>query len=237
MPLLDHFHPPLTPRHSWESFHSAWASAIADVLNEHLLPAGYYAEEHVHAGPRIEIDVATFADSESGESTGSVATRTYAPPAPAVVASAAFPDDFEVRVHGDPSDTRSLVAAIELVSPANKDRAGHRGAFANKCAGYLAQGVALIVVDVVTERRANLHAQIMGLLGEANTGLPADAELYAVAYRPIVRDGAEQIDVWPVALALGGELPTLPLALSAELVLPLDLYATYTTVCQRRRIA
>ena len=30
MPLLDHFHPPLYPRRSWESFHSRWANSIAD---------------------------------------------------------------------------------------------------------------------------------------------------------------------------------------------------------------
>ncbi len=62
MPLMDHFHAPLHPRRHWESFHVTWAGAIADALNETLLPEGYFAEEHAHAGARIEIDVATFAD-------------------------------------------------------------------------------------------------------------------------------------------------------------------------------
>lgn len=236
MPLLDHFHPPLTLRSRWESFHAAWAVWIADGLNGGLLPAGYSAEEHAHVGPRIEIDVATFAEDAPGEGGTAVATQTYAPPAPAVVVPAGFPDDYEIRIRGSAFDTRSLVAAIELVSPANKDRPAHRRAFANKCAGYLAQGVALVVVDIVTERRANLHAGIMSLLGQTNTGLPDDAELYAVAYRPIVRGGAQLIDVWTYPLALGGDLPTVPLALSAELVLPLDLDASYTTTCERRRL-
>ncbi|MBY0456241.1 MAG: hypothetical protein K2V38_02770 [Gemmataceae bacterium] len=60
-----------------------------------------------------------------------------------------------------------LVAAVELVSPANKDRESHRRAFATKCAGYLAQGIALIVVDVVTNRSGNLHAEILEVLGRA----------------------------------------------------------------------
>lgn len=34
MPLLDHFHPPLHPRHHWESFHSNWATRLADALND-----------------------------------------------------------------------------------------------------------------------------------------------------------------------------------------------------------
>ena len=46
-----------------------------------------------------------------------------------------------------------LVAAIELVSPANKDRAAHRRAFAT-CASHLCQGVGLVIVDIVTSWQA-----------------------------------------------------------------------------------
>src|SRR5438067_9903110 len=87
VPLLDHFHPPLFPRRHWESFHVTWAGAIADALNEDMLPDGYFAEEHAH-----------------------------------------FPDKYEVRVYEAEGGAR-LVAAIELVSPANKDRESHRAAF------------------------------------------------------------------------------------------------------------
>src|SRR5271157_6429223 len=84
MPLLDHFHPPLAPRRHWESFHVNWAGAIADALNESLLPEGYFAEEHAQLGTRVEIDVATF--SESGPScrrAGGTTTLSlaWAPPA------------------------------------------------------------------------------------------------------------------------------------------------------------
>jgi hypothetical protein len=233
---MDHFHPPLHPRRHWESFHVTWAGAIADALNETLLPEGYFAEEHAHAGARIEIDVATFADEGAAARNGSVATRTYAPPAPPLVVPAAFPDEFEVRVYEAEGGAR-LVAALELVSPANKDRDAHRRAFATKCAGYLAQGVAVIVVDVVTSRSGNLHADILRLLGRtADTGLPEGTDLYAAAYRPVVREQAELVESWPQSLAVGSELPTLPLALNAELCLPIDLEATYTAACQRRRL-
>ena len=240
MPLLDHFHAPLHPRRHWESFHVTWAGAIADALNETLLPEGYFAEEHAHAGARIEIDVATFADEAvpPAARNGTVATQTYAPPAPALVVPAAFPDEFEVRVYEAEGGAR-LVAAIELVSPANKDRESHRRAFANKCAGYLAQGIAVIVVDVVTNRGGNLHVDILQLLGRGSgSGLPDNTDLYAVARTdPIVpRLRAELIEMWPAALAIGSELPTLPLALNAELCLPIDLEAAYTAACNRRRL-
>jgi hypothetical protein len=223
MPLLDHFHAPLHPRRHWESFYVTWAGAIADALNESLLPEGYFAEEHAHAGARIEIDVATFADE-------------VAPPAPPLVLPAAFPDEFAVRVYEAEGGAR-LVAAIELVSPANKDRESHCSALANKCAGYLAQGIAVIVIDVVTSRGGNLHVDVLRLLGRgSDTGLPDGTALYAVAYRPVVRDRADVIEIWPAALAVGSELPTLPLALDAELCLPIDLEATYTAACNRRRL-
>src|SRR5437868_6748001 len=41
-------------------------------------------------------------------------------------------DEYEVRVY-DARRGRRLVAAIEIVSPANKDRPEHRAAFVAKC--------------------------------------------------------------------------------------------------------
>jgi len=64
MPLLDHFHPPLYPRHHWESFHSNWATRLADALTARL-PPEFQVEEHSHLGINLEIDIATFA--EDGE--------------------------------------------------------------------------------------------------------------------------------------------------------------------------
>lgn len=43
MPLRDHFHPPLIIERPWEGFHSTWATSIADLLNEQILPEQYVA--------------------------------------------------------------------------------------------------------------------------------------------------------------------------------------------------
>ncbi len=240
MPLLDHFHAPLAPRRHWESFHVNWAGAIADALNESLLPEGYFAEEHAQLGPWVEIDVATFHDPEPvGQGTAGTATlplRVWAPPAPTMVVPAAFPDAFEVLIFESEGGAR-LVAAIELVSPGNKDPAAQRQAFAIKCASYLCRGISLIVIDIVTGRRANLHNEILQVLGHGEAfAMSAEAALYGAAYRPIIRDGQEQIEIWPSTLTIGQPLPVLPLALNAELALPIDLEATYTAACQRRRL-
>ncbi|MFI5457242.1 MAG: DUF4058 family protein [Isosphaerales bacterium] len=209
-------------------------------MNESLLPEGDFAEEHAQLGTRVEIDVATFADlGPSGRRAGGTVTLpgVWAPPAPALVVPAAFPEGVEVVVFQDEEGSR-LVAAMELVSPANKDRDGHRQSFAVKCASYLCQGVSLIVIDIVTSRQANLHDEMMRVLGHGKAfALPADTVLYAVAYRPIVRDQEEQIEVWPAPLEIGQPLPVLPLALDAEQCLPIDLETTYMAACQRRRLA
>ena len=44
MPLLDHFHPPLSDTQFWESFHSLWIAAMVERLNGTILPQGYLAQ-------------------------------------------------------------------------------------------------------------------------------------------------------------------------------------------------
>jgi hypothetical protein len=240
MPLLDHFHPPLHPHHHWESFHSNWATRIADWLNDRL-PAEFIAEEFTHNGPHLEIDVATFEQGSLGTS-GSpavalAAAPVYAPPAPSFTLPAIFPDNFEVRVFSTTSG-RTLVAAIELVSPGNKDRLEECRAFAGKCASYLHQGVSLIIMDIVTNRRANLHNEIMQLMEtRAGFDLGDDVNLYAVAYRPVLRGERPELDCWTATFAVGGPLPQLPLRLTGDLFVPVDFEATYQEACRRRRLA
>jgi hypothetical protein len=240
MPLIDHFHPPLKGRRRWESFHGLWAAAMLDSLNEHVLPPEYFAEFQVHVGG-LEIDVATFEDLEldrpdrGDASTATVAAPAWAPPAPAMTAPALFPDDIEVQVFSETGTT--LVAAIELVSPGNKDRDLARRAFTSKCDAYLQRGIGLIVVDIVTERRGNLHDELMILRGAGDEYLIASSPaLYAVAYRPVRRPGSGQLEIWPISLAVGKAMPTLPLALRDGPTLPLDLESTYTDALRRGRI-
>ncbi len=245
MPLLDHFHPPLAPARSWEGFHAAWLGSLSDALNRSL-PSGFFAEEQVHVGPSVEIDVATF---ESGDQPpafepytrpgGSLAVATapavYVAPPPAGTVETVFADDYEIKVIGDRSG-RHLVAAIELVSPTNKASDDDRRAFAAMCASYLYHGVAVIVVDTVTSRTADLHAETMTALGRPGWfPVPDGSRLYAVAYRP-KRRMAAFVDVWVEPIRVGSPLPTLPLWLSAADVIPLELEVAYTDACRRRRL-
>jgi hypothetical protein len=239
MPLLDHFHPPLSLERPWEGIHSAWASVIAARLNDDQLPPDNFAMPLVSVGGRVEMDVGTFqSDTPDIPGNGAVATAVWAPPRPLLTAEVDFlaPDVYEVQVLQQMGGPK-LRAAIELVSPANKDRPGHRQAFAVKCASYLQRGVSVIVIDIVTERTANLHTELTRVLGKADTlAWQSASELYAVAYRPIRAENQGYIEAWPEALTVGQALPTLPLWLAEELCLPLPLEESYRATCASLRI-
>jgi Protein of unknown function (DUF4058) len=241
MPLLDHFHPPLSERRPWESFHATWCSSLADLLNREILPSGYIALEQINPGASIEIDVAAFAEEQTqqGSGNGGTATMTrtvWAPATAPLVLPAIFPERFTVEILSTEGG-RTLVAAIELVSPGNKDRAAKRRLFAAKCATYLARGAGLVILDAVTSRQGNLHNDLVELLGlEGRFRMPATAPLYAVAYRPLRRDGNEVIDTWTMPLSVGQALPPVPLSLAADCCVAVDLEAAYLDACRRRRV-
>jgi hypothetical protein len=111
----------------------------------------------------------------------------------------------------------------------------------------LQAGVSVVAVDVVTSRTANLHAELIELLH-----LPDGFEwnspsgLSAVCYRVVqgtlkpelaIGNGKVRLDVWPHALAVGVELPTVPLWLAADLAVPLELDLTYAAACKSLRLA
>jgi len=136
------------------------------------------------------------------------------------------------RDDGDPQ----LAAAIELVSPRNKDRPRAREAFAAKCADHLRHGRGLVVVDAVTTRRADLHADLLAALG-ADPATASTESLSAVSYQPVATDRGEgQLLAWPVELQIGQPLPTIPLWLAADLAAPLDLESSHSAACTDLRI-
>lgn len=237
MPLLDHFHPPLSRTHPWRGFHGAWAAAMARLLNAGVLPPGYYAVPFLDRDGPVEIDVATLRESEVADPpTGSTDAQPWAPPAPGLAVAVEWPEPDEVRVEvlTDDGEPR-LAAAVELVSPRNKDRPRAREAFAAKCADFLRRGCGLAVVDVVTTRRADLRADLLAALGVDPPGAGPGA-LSAASYRSVGRDGEGQLLGWPVELEVGQPLPTLPLWLGGETAIPLDLEASHQAACADLRI-
>lgn len=240
MPLHDHFHSPWSDHNFWEGFHSAWANTIVRHLNGSLLPPQFRAVPQVHLSAWVEADVAAFEQDGArrggyGER-GELATAAWAPPEPVQTLAVEFPnqDVFEVQVLDEKRGMR-LVAVVELVSPGNKDRAEHRRAFASKCAAYLQQQIGLLLVDIVSGRRASMHQELLEVLARP---LPATElpDLYAIAYRTRKENGHGALDTWPAALTVARPLPTLPLWLASNFAVPVDLEMSYEETCRVLRI-
>jgi hypothetical protein len=245
MPLRDHFHPPLSERRRWDGVHGAWPAVIVMGLNRRL-PRRYVAAPAVHLGSSVEIDVATFDRDEAasvseGGNGGGVATTVWAPPRPTLAVATDLPaaDEYEVRIY-DERDRR-LVAAVEIVSPADKDRPGRRRVFAAKCAAMMQQGVCVAIVDLVTNRLSNLYGELLEMLGQADPALAGGPPaVYASACR-WAREGEYadrwRLETWAYPLEPGRPLPTLPIWLASNFAVPLDLEASYGETCRALRIA
>src|SRR5207249_3154390 len=107
MPLLDHFHPPLHGPRRWEGFHHAWATGIAQQLNQDVLPPDYFAEPEISVGSQPDVNVASF--------------ELWTPPRSKLSFSVDFAhlENYEIRVYQG-RDGPELRGAIVLVTPANK---------------------------------------------------------------------------------------------------------------------
>ena len=239
MPLRDHFRPLTTKSGSWESLHGGWPMVIVQQIRNQL-PPGFVAALRVHLGPYFEINSAA---DESDDPTsnfgarggGAGAMAALAPPRPTWAIETDAPEDdvYEVEIY-NVEEERTLVAVIEIVSPANKDRPEKRRAFAGKCGALLRKGVAVSVVDVVTIRRANLYAELMAFIGHPDPTLgPEPPPIYASSCRwtPNAEGTRARLEAWFSPMAVGQPIPALPLWLTDSQSLVFDLERSYQQAC------
>jgi hypothetical protein len=142
-----------------------------------------------------------------------------------------------VRVY-DTKRGRRLVAAVEIVSPANKDRPEHRHAFVAKCLTLLQNRVCVAFVDLVTTRNFNLYGELLERMGQTDPSLGSEPlSLYAASCRFRKTGETWLLEGWPSSLTIGQPLPTLPLWLSEDFAVPLNLEESYEETCSILRIA
>ena len=205
MPLRDHFRPPVTDIASWEELHGLWPGIIAVRLNS-LLPPDYRSgvrnPSRSRRGNRCS-GLRIGKPRASGTHAPSDAALQWQAASPTVLLDTdeLTPPEYEVRVY-DQRHSRRLVAAVEIVNPRNKDRAEARGAFVSKCHAFLQQEVCVVVVDPVTERAANLYAELAERIG-ARPPATADRSIYAVSCRARRRGRRQQVEAWEHALDVG----------------------------------
>ncbi len=231
MPLHD-----WTDERGWDSVHPFWLAYLVEWLQPRL-PEGYRA--FLGSVPALTV--------ASGNGKPDVSVRQWRPaPAaesaagatgilqPDLEATVTIPLDPQPAVHVDFHG--QLIAAIEIVSPRNKDRAAAKETYTNRYLGYLRLGVHLMLVDVLPRPRGfSFSDAITSSLG---LDLPPLPPPFAAGYLvgevvPVGQDMGTLLGLWRRPLQVGQPLPTLPLPLSVHRAVEIDLEETYHRAAKR----
>ena len=229
------------PAHDWtlveagifHDLHTVWIGNIRTVLNEGLLPQGYYALAEQHAGRSIT-DVLTLHASPVPlgplplpPATGGTAVAE-APPRVRrrqTVEQAALTRRRTLAIRH--VSGHRLVALIEIVSPANKDRARHVEEFAVKAVSALDVGVHLLLIDLFPpgpHDPSGMHGVIRQHLDLSDEpyDLPAGEPLTFASYA-----AGPQVEIYLEHIAVGAVLPEMPLFLRPDRYVSAPLEPTY----------
>lgn len=215
----------------FHAFHTLWIGQINNVLNEGLLPPGFYALPEQHAGRTIA-DVLTLHLSPAAlqslpQATGGTAVLETPPRVRRRQKFDAIgrPRSLAIRhVSG-----HRLIALVEIVSPSNKDRATSVEDFVNKAASALEWGVHLSLVGLFPPRPHDphgMHEAIRRRLDQPDEpyDLPTGEPLTVAGYR-----AGPPPEAFLEHLAVGASLPDMPLFLDPERYVVVPLEQTYQT--------
>ncbi len=215
----------------WEGVHLLWMTELLRHVKANL-PAGYRA--YLGSSPAIAVGAAPARPDLSVRSAEASATNwvdsshgagSGETPGPDVeIAVAAMEADLTLMVERQ----GRLIAALELISPRNKDRPLARTTYGRRYCGYLLAGIHLMLVDV--------HARPIGfsfadqIARELDIpAQPAFAPPMAISYRvgEPAATGGRLLAIWRRNLPTAGFIPSLPLALAVDQSVNIDLEATY----------
>lgn len=120
-----------------------------------------------------------------------------------------------------------VVALVEIVSPANKDRKQHVTSFVNKMVAALELGIHILLIDLFppgTHDPNGMHGAVWDRFepNEDNT-TPDDRPFALASYT-----GGKPVKAYASFVALGDALPAVPLFLTAEKFVTLELEPGYT---------
>jgi len=233
------------PVHDWtrvdagifHDFHTVWIGHLRTALNEGLLPPDYYALAEQHAGRPIT-DVLTLHASAAPREPVSLPL----PPAPDTggVAVAEAPPRTRRRQSVEPAargrrrslairhvSGHRLVALVEIVAPANKDRARHVEEFTSKILSALNVGVHVLLVDLFPpgpHDPEGLHGVMLQDLEDSDEryDLPPAEPLTLASYV-----AGPLVEVYLEHVAVGAALPEMPLFLRPDRYVNVPLEPTY----------
>jgi hypothetical protein len=102
----------------------------------------------------------------------------------------------------------------------------------------LQQGVCVSIVDIVTTRKFNLYSELLDLIEQSDPAFSHNPPaIYAVTCRARNVDDTGRFESWAYPLAVGQPLADLPIWLSEDMSVMLELEASYGDTCRDLRIA
>jgi len=229
------------PLHDWtripaglfHHFHQDWSIEIARELNRGRLPLGLSALVEQRSGPR-EADVLTIESTRktrrSGSDRGGGAAVAELPAARIVRRSskeiyAGRANRIVVRHH-----LGRIVAVIEIISPGNKDSRAALRDFVEKTIDLLRAGIHVLIVDLFppTPRDpCGIHKAVWDEIEEEDFAFPEGKDRVLVSYET----GAQRV-AYIEPVAVGDELPDMPLFLTNSLHVKTPLESTYRATWQ-----
>ncbi len=225
MPIHDWRH---IPAGLFHHFHQDWSIEIARELNRSRLPQGLSALVEQRSGPH-EADVLTIEStqrtsrSDAGRDRGVALaelprTRIVRRSSKSIYASRA--NRIVVRHH-----LGRIVAVIEIISPGSKDsRAAFRD-FVEKTIDMLRSGIHVLIVDLfppTSRDPCGIHKAVWDEVEEEEFTFPPGKDRILVSYET----GAQQA-AYIEPIAVGDELPEMPLFLTNSLHIQVPLEPTY----------
>jgi len=217
----------------WSSLHLVWQNQLLEWIQPRL-PTGYRA--YLGSVPALTVDVPAGRPdlgvrSWEGPGTETSSSLSSEPGLePDCEAVAVFELDPQTALHIDQEGR--LVAAIELVSPRNKDRVDARERYLGRYLGYVRQGVHLMLIDVLPRPIGFSFADtLVANLGFKQPPCPVPFAISLRVGEPVPEGTV--LAFWRRSLHVGQTLPVLPLALTTRISVPIDLEHTYREAAKR----
>jgi hypothetical protein len=210
-----------------------WITHLSETLNAGILPSGFYALPEQHGG-RLIADILTLRAPLPNRAhildEGGVAVMEAPPKVRRKLASSPMSRAGRRTVTIRHVSGHQMIALIEIVSPANKDRASHLAEFVEKVTAVLWQGIHVLMIDLFPPGNHDpqgVHAAIWEQLDDEAYRLPAGEPLTLASYV-----GGLLPEAYIEHLQIGVPLLDMPLFLSPDRYVNVPLESTYQAAFQ-----
>lgn len=219
------------PVHDWSrvdagafhAFHTAWITHLSEALNGGVLPSGYYALPEQHMGRFIAARFTLQAPAPI-EGGGLAVAESQPKVRRKLSASSSTRGRSRTLTIRHVSGNR-IVALVEIVSPANKDRRSHVEEFIDKAEIALLHGINLLLVDLFPPGAHDphgMHGAFWERFDDEPYVPPADEPLTLASYVAGPRP-----DVYVEPFVAGSPLAEMPLFLNPDRYVNVPLETTY----------